>query len=305
MKKRYIALFLICFTLCLTAIPGFISNKQGKNVKSFTSALLNKKYVQKINSIYVGDSVDVLHFYKDENWLCNYGDLTFYANPTIINQMIDSFSANRNLISVSNNIKNQKEYGISEEKSFNISFYNEDLVGNKNEFSKIFFGNENSDRTMIYLKSNKNQTVYSTINDLYPYLTTKLEIFSLNQLFPLVQTKTESTITNIECIEYLENEKKSKIKRSGDHDFQEIVHKLLSSNGGTFFQEDILQSDNIKHSHTIILTDNENKYYILDIYSYSNNIGEQYFVKTSFPEKSKDVNYVLEISAWTKSRLIF
>ena len=47
-----------------------------------------------------------------------------------------------------------------------------------NEFSKIFFGNENSDRTMIYLKSNKNQTVYSTINDLYPYLTTKLEIFS-------------------------------------------------------------------------------------------------------------------------------
>ena len=37
---------------------------KSKNIEVTTSALLNKKYIPQINSIYVGDSVDVLHFYK-------------------------------------------------------------------------------------------------------------------------------------------------------------------------------------------------------------------------------------------------
>ena len=58
----------------------------------------------------------------------------------------------------------------------------------------------------------------------------------------------------------------------------------------------------IRRLKKINLYDDKNQLYTLDIYSYFNNIEEQYFIKTSFPEKTSDVNYVLEISQWTKSR---
>ena len=54
------------------------------------------------------------------------------------------------------------------------------------------------------------------------------------------------------------------------------------------------------------LKTSKNTFYNIEIYSYTNSISdEQYFVRTDFSEKDSSVNYVLEISAWTKSRLDF
>lgn len=306
MKKKYLILTIICILLIFTSIPKLIENRKGKNIEVTTSALLNKKYIPQINSIYVGDSVDVLHFYKSNDiWLCNYGDINFYANEKIVLEMIENFSKNRTLTTIDSNIKNHNLYGISEESSFNISFYNEDLAGNKNEFSKIYFGYENSDRTTIYLKGNRNPTVYSAQNDLYSYFSTQLEHYGNNSFFPLANNSTEKSISKIEIFDYsqetnLENSKK--IKYRGDSDFEDFVYKTFSSLGGKFYTEDILASDNMIHIKKINLYDDKNQLYTLDIYSYFNNIEEQYFIKTSFPEKTSDVNYVLEISQWTKSR---
>lgn len=305
MKKKYLILTIICFLLICISIPKLIENGKGKNIVVTTSALLNKKYIPNINSIYVGDSVDVLHFFKSNDvWLCNYGDINFYANEKMVLEMIETFSKNRTLTTIDSNIKNYDLYGISEESSFNISFYNEDLAGNKNEFSKIYFGYENSDRTTIYLKGNKNPTVYSAQNDLYSYFSTQLEHYGNNSFFPLADNSTENTITKLEIYDYSQEPQENivKIKYPGDKDFEDLVYKFFSSYGGKFYSEDILESDNMKQIKKINLYDSQNQLYTLDIYSYFNNIEEQYFIKTSFPEKTTDINYVLEISQWTKSR---
>ena len=74
MQKTYktnLILTLISVILVLLAIPKLVINSKGKNVKTVESALLNTKYLPKINSIYLGDSVDNLHFSKiDDDWLC-------------------------------------------------------------------------------------------------------------------------------------------------------------------------------------------------------------------------------------------
>ena len=170
-KKVDLVLGLIIIFLSILALPKIILKNQGKNIKSLETALLNKKYLEKINSIYIGDSVDTLHFQKKgEIWLCIYGDLVFFADNNLVSQMLTNFSKTRNLLQISNRAENLSQYGLAEGEAFNISFFQEDLAGNKNEFSSIFFGIENSDRTRIYLKTNRKNTVYSMENDLYQIL---------------------------------------------------------------------------------------------------------------------------------------
>lgn len=303
MKKKYLVLSLICVFLLLIAIPKMFTNKQGKNIKISTSALLNKKYHEKINSIYIGDFVDTLHFFKEDDWICNYGDLYFYANNNIINELISDFEKNRSLITVANEYKVHENYGLLENQRFNISFYNEDLAGNKIEFSSLYFGNENYDRSMIYLCNNRNATVYSTENDMYPYFTTKLEFYGNQAFFPLVSNtkEVEKSITKIAINDYTKTSN-SIIKYRGDVGFEDYVHKFFSSNGSKYYNQDILESDNIIKIKEIQLFDDKNNVYTLDIYSYFNNMEEQYFIKTNYPKKDSMINYVLEISSWTKSR---
>ena len=265
-----------------------------------------EKYLEKINSIYIGDSVDTLHFQKKgEIWLCIYGDLVFFADNNLVSQMLTNFSKTRNLLQISNRAENLSQYGLAEGEAFNISFFQEDLAGNKNEFSSIFFGIENSDRTRIYLKTNRKNTVYSMENDLYQYFNTRLETFGLMELIPFQDSKSESLVESIEIVDFSKDNFKT-IKKIGDEDFSDLVHRLFSLRGATLFQEDILASDNMKLLKSITAKTSKNTFYNIEIYSYTNSIsGVQYFVKTNFSDKDSSVNYVLEISSWTKSRLDF
>ena len=261
---------------------------------------------EKINSIYIGDSVDTLHFQKKgEIWLCIYGDLVFFADNNLVSQMLTNFSKTRNLLQISNKAENLSQYGLAEGEAFNISFFQEDLAGNKNEFSSIFFGIENSDRTRIYLKTNRKNTVYSMENDLYQYFNTRLETFGLMELIPIQDSKSESLVESIEIVDFSKDNFKT-IKKIGDEDFSDLVHRLFSLRGATLFQEDILASDNMKLLKSITAKTSKNTFYNIEIYSYTNSIsGVQFFVKTNFSDKDSSVNYVMEISSWTKSRLDF
>lgn len=305
-KKLDLVLGLIIIFLSILALPKIILKNQGKNIKSLETALLNKKYLEKINSIYIGDSVDTLHFQKKGDiWLCIYGDLVFFADNNLVSQMLTNFSKTRNLLQISNRAENLSQYGLAEGEAFNISFFQEDLAGNKNEFSSIFFGIENSDRTRIYLKTNRKNTVYSMENDLYQYFNTRLETFGLMELIPFQDSKSESLVESIEIVDFSKDNFKT-IKKIGDEDFSDLVHRLFSLRGATLFQEDILASDNMKLLKTITAKTSKNTFYNIEIYSYTNSIsGVQYFVKTNFSDKDSSVNYVMEISSWTKSRLDF
>lgn len=305
-KKVDLVLGLIIIFLSILALPKIILKNQGKNIKSLETSLLNKKYLEKINSIYIGDSVDTLHFQKKGDiWLCIYGDLVFFADNNLVSQMLTNFSKTRNLLQISNRAENLSQYGLAEEEAFNISFFQEDLAGNKNEFSSIFFGIENSDRTRIYLKTNRKNTVYSMENDLYQYFNTRLETFGLMELIPIQDSKSESLVESIEIVDFSKDNFKT-IKKIGDEDFSDLVHRLFSLRGATLFQEDILASDNMKLLKSITAKTSKNTFYNIEIYSYTNSIsGVQYFVKTNFSDKDSSVNYVMEISSWTKSRLDF
>ena len=289
----------------ILAFPKLIFDSKGKNIKTMESALLNPKYISEVNSIYIGDTVDSLHFIKTskDNWLCTYGDLTFYAENKIINQLIEKFSKTITLISISDSIEDYQNYGLTTENAFNISFYSEDSAGNKKELTSIYFGNENSDNTMIYLRSNKNPKVYSMENNIYSYFSTNLQNYGILEIFPIKDNSTEKNIDKVEIIDYYQNKTETKIKKIGDESFKDYVHTLFSLRGATFYSEDILQNSQMKKIKTIKATDYKNNLYFLDIFSYTNTQGnEQFFVKSDFPYKEKNCNYVLEISSWTKSR---
>lgn len=305
-KKIDLILTLLIIFLIILALPKLLLNNKGKNLKVLETSLLNTKYLEKINSIYLGDSVDTLHFQKKGDiWLCTYGDLVFFADNKIISQLLTNFSKTRNIVQVSTKTENLSLYGLTKEDAFNISFFQEDLAGNKNEFSAISFGMENADRTRIYLKTNRKNTVYSMENDLYQYFNTRLETFGLMELIPIQDSKSESLVESIEIVDFSKDNVKT-IKKLGDEDFSDIVHRLFSLRGSTLFQEDILASDNMKLLKSFTLKTSKNTFYNIEIYSYTNSISdEQFFVRTDFSEKDSSVNYVLEISAWTKSRLDF
>jgi len=306
-KKYNLILTFLSIFLILLALPKIFINSKGKNIKSMESALLNTKYVNQINSIYLGDSVDSLHFSKqNDTWVCSYGDFSFYADSKIISDLISNFSKKITLIKVSSNYKDLKNYGLEESNAFNISFYNEDLAGNKTEYSSIYFGIENSDRTMIYIRNNRKPDVYTMKNFLYPYLSTKLEKFGNMNLFPIIDENVESTIEQIEITEYIDGNPVKTIKRLGDNNFSSDVHTFFSLRGSTLYTNDILQNSNMKKVKNIKAINSKNNFYILEIYSYTNSIGdEQFFVKSDFPNKNSQCNYVLEISEWTKSRFDF
>ena len=305
--KTNLILTCVCVILVLLAIPKVVINSKGKNVKTLESALLNTKYLPKINSIYLGDSVDNLHFSKvNDNWLCTYGDLTFYAESKIVSELLKNFSKTRTLIKVSSDFKSHESYGLAENGAFNVSFYEEDSNGNKNLFSSIYFGIENSDRTMVYLRNDRKADVYSTQNDMYQYFNTRLETFSIMELLPLQDSKSENSVEIIEITDFTAETPYSKIQKLGDEKFSDNVHTAFSLRGATLLSEDILVNSNMKKLKSITLSTTKNTFYNLEIYSYTNGVTEeQYFVKTNFSGKNPTVNYVLEISSWTKSRLDF
>jgi len=305
-NKLNLILSLVCIFLVCLALPKLIGNQRGKNVKTQDSALLNTKYLSKINKITLGDSVETLLFSKNgEYWLGNYGDLTFYADNKMISELISNFSKTRTLIKVASDFKSHATYELNEEQAFNVAFYNEDMAGNKTEFSSIYFGIENSDRTMIYLRNNRNPNVYSMQNDLYSYFNTRLENFGIMELFP-INDVSEKNIETVEIVDFSEDKKNIKIKKNGDSDFSDIVHKLFSLRGASFFSEDILEKINMKLIKRISIKTSQNDFYNLEVFSYTNSVNnEQFFVKTDFSRKDNSVNYVLEISSWTKSRLDF
>lgn len=300
--NKTFVLSLICVFLAIIAIPGFVNKQKGKNIKTSLSSLLNTKYVNQINKIEFNFAQkSKLTLTKQENWIGECNGLFFLADENVIEELIENFSKNRALTEVSKQVDNWETYSLTEDKALNIAFFNEDFSGNKTEFSSLFFGAENSDKTMVYLRNNRKPDIYQIQNDLYAYFTQKLETFANMNLFPVSKSQL-LRIEKIEVFDFFTNQ--TKLYKLGDENFDTILNKLTSLRGGTLFSKDIL-NDTTFLSKTISATTMEAEKFSLNIYS--KNLGDDfsYFVQFLDSNTENKINALKEISSWTYKNLEF
>lgn len=308
MKKKdltFLVLISLSVILCITAIPGYITQSKKSNIKTIQTALLNKKYISNVNLIEVSEPNDeplLLSKKTDKNgdyyWIGTTNEMSFPIDFTIASQFINSFAKTRNLHIVSESYSAWSSLSLADNQSFKVRFLYDNGIGNIEPYSALFFGTETADGTMVRLRTDKKATAYQMQNDIFSYLTTKKELWADMKLFPYMVQNDESLAQSI-----IVSNDRTFIMHVGDEQFENLIHSLFSLRGSTLYPVSILSNFEVENVLNVkVLLQNKNEISI-DVYEYLENGQKTYFVKPYNSEKIIP-EYLIEISSWTFERLL-
>lgn len=317
-SMKIIILASFCVLGIITAIPGFMMEAQKTNISSVKSALLNPKYVDSVNEVSLSfPDGCTLTFSKGVNregneiWSAKTDDGTsFTANSTMISQLIGHASETCSMAEISDSFTAWASLGLADDNAVNIAFSNNSVDGSRTTFSSLFFGYENADATMIYVRNDRKSTSWRIQDNYSSYLTDSLSFWADQRILPIGSlSETDDTRTMIK-IETADAIKTLKNDVSNGESFDETVHLLLSlrSSGLLSLSEMEQMAPQAHPVMTVTLSDdsgNANSVsYGFTIYEAEYEDGVEYFARNSGILSTGDASYVLQISSWTFSRIL-
>lgn len=325
-SRKTLILAILCALFALSAIPGFLINSRNSNINSVKSALLNPKYVPDVNEITISftyDECESFTFNRQINnrgngvWICTTDSgMTFPASSTIVNQLINRVSSTVSMAEVSDSYTAWTALGLSDDLAVNISFNSNGTDGSRKTFSSLYFGYENADGSMIYVRSDRKSTSWRITNDYSSYLSQSISSWADQHLLPIGST--DESDASVSRIEVLTGSGTRNMYNDVDksEQFDAAVHTLLSLRTSeiltlqdfTYEVPDAVPVMKITLANDYQDNSRYNQSYGLMVYEavFENGTDTEteYYVTNFGIISDDDAQYVLKISSWTFSKIL-
>lgn len=294
-KLHVLSLTLI--VLVLIYILSFISLKNSSKHNTVTTALLNPKYEISEVNIYHKDYGNLsLHNYAD------FWGAEFYNNQDYIYFAADSKQVNdfikkaQQIVDLDKITQSKKDifslYDLTDN-AVTVSFYD----GDKNCVSKIYFGALNKTMDKIFLRTDKNMSVYAMDSKIIDYLDPSIKNWTEQNLIPQgISHNLE--YSKIQNFTYTEN---SLTKKAGDKAKEKIT--------ALRFSEILTDFSAQQKSLELNIAEGNGTEYKLSFYPAETLIGDCYIYDikikpaVTYPDEQKEfikkLNYSGAISLWT------
>lgn len=317
----------LCLVLALTSIPGFMMKGQQSNISSVKSALLNPKYVSEVNEITLSFPEDYIYTFGNvsehgnyiklskatnlqgrEIWLCSLSDgMIFPANETIISQLIERTSATISMVEISDSYTAWSALGLSDDTAINMTFLSNRKDGSSQLFSSLFFGYENADGSMIYVRNDRKSSSWRINNTYSSYLSGSVFSWADQVLLPTGSSLEEDQSVSSISIQSLENTAILYNTIDSATDFDDRIHSLLSLRSSDYYSvtDFALYAPQAIPVLTITLAGSE-KPYGLTVYeaSFEDGAEYEYYVRNFGLISETESSYVQKISSWTYEKIL-
>ena len=294
-------LIIAAIILTLLYILSFTRTFSQDKRKLVKSALVNNKYSSKISSFQIISGNNSINLNKKisknkEIWFIQNQDNEniLPADSKIVENFIQKLCEVQDMYKISAKINKNNSYGILEDNAFHI-FYKTDDNQEQNE---IIFGNHDFTKTMRYIMSGKNTTVYQISNNLDSFLNTNLQYWCEPYIISKIYDITPETIQKIKVVE---NEISKIITKESsknqNKDFVSLTSRMLElRHGGPVIggQVNIAQIQEQKSQMQLQIENGDKTNIKLLFYPYE----EDYCVNCIYPEFST----LLKISKWTYNK---
>lgn len=317
---KVIILGSFCILGLITAIPGFMINAQKTNINSVKSALLNPKYVSEVNMISLSfpsdDGINQLVFKKKNvssesyNWICTRSDgLVFPVNAKLVEQLIDNASQTRSMAVISDSYSAWQALGLAENNAINITFENDFSEGGQ-LFSSLYFGYENADSTMIYVRNDRKSTSWRIQDDISSYLSDTVSFWADQHLLPTGSSDETDESRTLITAETADGVKMLYNSVSDGSLFDETIHSLLSLRSSEIVSVSDFVSEAPQAIPIMKITlagpsgNESNDSYGFTVYEAVFEDGVEYFARNFGILSGDDAEYLFRISEWTFSKLI-
>lgn len=231
-------LAVFCAAGAIISIPGLMIKSRDSNVSSVKSALLNPKYVPEVNEIAVsfpsgteaGLTLRKAPARKgSESWFCTTeSGFSFPANASLATQLIERASQTVSMAEVSDSYESWSALGLSDDAAVNIRFSNDAADGNHTTFSSLFFGYENADGSLMYVRNDRKSTAWRISSGYSSYMTGSPSFWADKHLLPVTDgSEKDDTRT---CISYETGSDLFRIYDDQENSsrFSDMIHTLLS-----------------------------------------------------------------------------
>lgn len=311
-NRKLLILSIFCILSILTAIPGFMLSTRNSNINSVKSVLLNPKYTDAVNEITLSfPENEYFSFNKKVNlqgnevWICTVKDsFMFPANSTVINQLLERASQTISMAEVSDSYSAWNALGLSDDTAINLKFTGNNPDGSSQVYSSLFFGYENADSSMIYVRSDRKSSSWRITNTYSSYLTDSISTWADQALLPIGYNDEQDS--SVSCIKVNSNGTVSSLYSdvSNSKEFYDSVHTLLSlRSSGIFSSDDFMKEAPQAVPVMTITLSGSSKDYGLTVYEAEFEDETEYFVRNFGILSEGEAQYVQQISSWTASRI--
>lgn len=318
-QKRLKVLILgsFCILGMITAIPGFMFNAGKTNMSSVKSALLNPKYASEVNQINITfpadyDNSQLIFKQKksssgNNTWICTRNDgLSFPVNGKLIDQLIEKASLTRSMAVVSDSYSAWQSLGLTDDTAINMSFENDFSEGGQ-LFSSLYFGYENADSTMIYVRNDRKSTTWRIQDDISSYLSDSVSFWADQHLLPTDSSKEADDTRTLITVETADGIKTLYNSFSDSSLFDDTIHALLSLRSSEILSVEEFRSEAPQAVPVMKISlsgSTESDSYGFTVYEAVFEDGVEYFARNYGILSEADSTYLLQISDWTYSKLI-
>lgn len=329
-SRKMLILGVFCVLGTVASIPGFMMRSRNSNISSVKSALLNPKYTEEVNEItlrfpdesltgystadktgqYTG-AVYVLRKSTDRQgtvfWTCTTSDgMSFPASATVAEQLIERASRTVSMAEISDSYTTWSALGLSDDTAINLSFSCNANDGSSKTFSSIYFGYENADGSLIYVRSDRKSTSWRISNDYSSYLRESPSLWADQRLLPIVsQSETDASRT---CISIKTAAGNRRIYNDADNSerFDDIVHTLLSLRSSELCSPAEFAAQGAEPGLILTVTLEGSRVddsYGFDVYEACYGDEDVYFVRNFDVTGSGEAQYYQVISTWTLNKV--
>lgn len=312
-SRKMLILGVFCAAGLLALIPGYMLSSRNSNITSVQSALLNPKYASKVDEITLSFPSGATYTFskgvnlqKNEAWTCTTGEGTqFPANAAILDQLIERAATTVSMAEVSDSYSAWAAFGLSDDQAINMSFAGRFTDGGK-VYSSLFFGFENADGSMLYIRNDRKSTSWRIPNDYSSYLSESASIWADQHLLP-TGSLSESDPTRTCILAEAEGES-FRIYNNADNgsSFDSLVHTLLALRSSELYEaeHDLLEPDQWTKSLTLTLEGSAGDAYGMNIYTALYGDEQVFIVKNFGIVSAGEAGYCQVISTWTWNKII-
>lgn len=314
-QLKVIILGSFCVLGILISIPGFMINAQKSNISSVESALLNPKYAAQVNIIAFSfpDGCE-LQFEKQMNRLGNEiwtgrtdEGTVFTANSTMMEQLVSHAAETRSMAQVSDSFTAWAALGLADDNAVNISFSHNDNDGSTTTFSSLYFGYQNADATMLYVRNDRKSNSWRIQDDFSSYLTDSISFWADQRLLPIGSSSETDDSRAFITIQTTDDTRTLINNVDSGTGFDDTVHTLLSLRSSELlsfadFQLEAPQAREIMKI-TLSASDASTGAYGFTVYEAVFEDGIEYYVRNFGILSATEAPYLLQISEWTLNRI--
>lgn len=316
-RLKVIILGSFCVLGILTAIPGILVGARKTNISSVQSALLNPKYTSQINAIAFSFPKGVSLTFKkrinmtgNEIWTCSTQDGTvFTANSTILEQLVQQAQKTRSMAEVSDSFSAWASLGLTDDNAVHVTFSHNDNDGSSTTFSSLFFGYQNADATMLFVRNDRKSSSWRIHDDFSSYLTDSISFWADQRILP-IGSLTETDASRAFITVRMQDTARTLLNNADSgSQFDNIIHTLLSLRSSELisvseFQKEAPNSQEIMKITLSASTEaGDSASYGFTVYEAVFEDGVEYFVRNFGILSAEQASYLLQISEWTFSRI--